>query len=293
MAPAARQPGSRPVRGEHQEGGDVTDGLSDQLLVGAGRRRGDRHVLHRSAPLSAAMTLPRCPAKPISTTLVAVALPHQLTHVHHAGAGHVGGPDIADVGVVLPHDGLGLGPVVVHQPIEGVGHVAVRDVPGLAVGADHAAVVALGAGDHLGVLAGIQGRLGVTVGDDRSLAELHQQAHHVILTGLGDQPGGPGIALRILAVGLEAVVGPAGRIERLGIVLAQVLEHDAQRVPQRVHVQAVEADVVAVFLVVLAQPLGRRQPPPRWPHIHVGNARRSPAPHERCGGARLGPSPTG
>ena len=58
-----------------------------------------------------------------------VALAAELAEVDHAGGGHVGGPGVADVGVVLPHHGLGLPAVPGAQAIEGVGHVTVPHVP--------------------------------------------------------------------------------------------------------------------------------------------------------------------
>jgi len=61
--------------------------------------------------------------------LVVVALASELADVDHAGGGHVGCPGVADVRVVLPHQGLGLRAVVGQQAVQRVGHVHVTDVP--------------------------------------------------------------------------------------------------------------------------------------------------------------------
>lgn len=90
--------------------------------------------------------------EPDEDDVVAVALPSQLTQVHHAVGDHVGGPGVADVGVVRPHDRPRPGPVVIEEAIEGVHHVVITDVPALPVRPHHRPVIPLRTGHDLGVL---------------------------------------------------------------------------------------------------------------------------------------------
>ena len=57
----------------------------------------------------------------------------------------------------------------------------------------------------------------------------------------GDEPGRQGVALWVLAVGLEAAVRLQCGGYLVGVVLAQVDQDLAQRLPQRVDIQAMEA----------------------------------------------------
>jgi hypothetical protein len=116
---------------------------------------------------------------------------------------------VADVAVVGPHETAGVGTVVVEEAVEDIGHVAVADVPRLAVGTQHRPVVALAAGEHGGVLHGVE--LGLKVGglvaDVLAFARLPvqcaEQVDHLVLARRRHQSGGPGVGLRVLAVGLE------------------------------------------------------------------------------------------
>jgi hypothetical protein len=50
-------------------------------------------------------------------TLSTVALAHELADVHHARGGHIGGPGVAHVRVVLPHHGAAALTVVAHEAV--------------------------------------------------------------------------------------------------------------------------------------------------------------------------------
>src|SRR5713226_7559093 len=89
-------------------------------------------------------------------------LPGELPHVHHAGPRHVGGAGVADVRVVLPDYGAGLGSMEAHETVQGVDHVPVSHVPRSLAALDHGPVIALGVSDHERVLLGGKMRLGVS-----------------------------------------------------------------------------------------------------------------------------------
>ena len=159
----------------------------------------------------------------------------------------------------LPHDRLGVRAVVGHEPVERVGHVAVAHVPRRAAAAHHRAVVALGAGRDRGVLLGVEPRLGIALAVpavDRT-NDVAQQLDDGVLTGDRHEAGGPGVLLRILAVGLEAAPRPQGGIDVVGLVLTEVVQDRAQRLPHAVDVQTIEADPVVgrAIAVVVAQPV--------------------------------------
>ncbi len=87
----------------------------------------------------------------------AVPLAGELTEVDLAVPGHVGGAGVADVGVVRPHHRPGPVAVVREEPVEGLVHVPVPDVPRPRVAPDHRPVVRLGVLHHQGVLLGHEG----------------------------------------------------------------------------------------------------------------------------------------
>jgi len=60
-----------------------------------------------------------------------VTFPEELTDVHHPVSRHVGPPGVSHVGVVLPDESSRGGTVVLSDPLDGVGHVVVADVPGV------------------------------------------------------------------------------------------------------------------------------------------------------------------
>ena len=209
---------------------------------------------------------------------VRAALAHQLAQVDHPLGGHAGGSGIAHVGVVGPHQALGPRPQVAGEPIHGGGHVPVPDVPGLAVATDHDPVVLLGAGRHHGVLLRVERLLGIARGVVGASTDGRQQLDHLGFTRGRHQSGGPGVLVGILAVGHEALPGLQRRRQRIGGVALQPADDPSQRVPQRVHVEAVEADPRGLG----ARPRSTRaasrgsRPPPRLAHIQVGQRSKAP-----------------
>jgi hypothetical protein len=100
---------------------------------------------------------------------LAVSLADQLPDVDQPGIGHVGEPSVTDVGVVLPDHRLDVPTsaatlVVEDEPVQGVGHVGVADVPGLGSAMHHRAVGGLGAHGRPSVLLGGERRVAADVG---------------------------------------------------------------------------------------------------------------------------------
>ena len=147
------------------------------------------------------------------------ALADELADVDHAVVGHVGVARVADVRVVLPDDGLGVGPVVAHQPVERLGHVPVADVPRLGPAADHRPVIRLGVLHHQRVLLGVEVGLAAVVAElSAALARSsRQQVDHLVLARVGHEGRRPRVLLHVLAVRLEAAEGrlAAGSAERV------------------------------------------------------------------------------
>ena len=178
------------------------------------------------------------------------------------------------MGVVLPHHRPGAravnarvvnarvvnaGAVAAQQPVQGVGHVAVADVPGLGPAADHRPVVALGARGGLRVLLGDEPLVqGTGPGPRRGLgpSQFAQQRDDLRLAAGRHQPAGQRVGLRVLAVGLEAAQRLPRGGQMVGLVLGEVVQHRAQRLEQAVDVQAVEPDPALWRqpVVVAAQP---------------------------------------
>ncbi|WYB39810.1 hypothetical protein WJ438_38205 [Streptomyces sp. GD-15H] len=203
----------------------------------------------------------------------------QLADVDLTDVSHVRGTGIADVGVVRPYDPLGLGAVVLHETVQCVGHVVVADVPGLGAALQHGPVIAFGAGQHFRVLPGGELRERAVQGGclRGPSAQLGEQADDLRFAALGQVAGGQGISLRILGIRLEAAVRLQSVLHPVGVVLAQVVEHRVQGVPQAVDVQPEEPDTLlgCQLLVVPAQPPGERD------HVRVGPHPRRPAPETR------------
>jgi hypothetical protein len=125
----------------------------DQCLVA--RRSGGRndHPFHSCAPPGRGDDRALAPAEGDEhDTVRVVAFAHHLAEVTMPADAISVARASPTWGVVLPHDALGVGTVVRHETIQGGDHVAITDVPRLAIGTDHRSVVALGTGDDFGVL---------------------------------------------------------------------------------------------------------------------------------------------
>lgn len=72
-------------------------------------------------------------------------LPTKLTDVEFAAdRAHVGKASVADMGIMRPNHGLGLGPVSFEDMAQGLEHVRITQIPGLGTAIVHDPVVALG-----------------------------------------------------------------------------------------------------------------------------------------------------
>ncbi len=143
---------------------------------------------------------------------------------------------------------------------------------------EHGPVVALRAGQHLGVLPRGELREGA-VPDGRPRGpppQFGEQGDDLRFTALGQIAGGQRVGLRLLVERLEAAVRLQGVPHPVGVVLAQVGEHGVQRLPQAVDVESEEAHAPfgRQLLVVPAQPPGERGdlgvgPHPRGPAVEA------------------------
>ena len=105
-----------------------------------------------------------------------------------------------------------------------------------------------------------------------------QQLDDLLPTGFRNEGGGPRVFLGVLAIRLEAVDRPPGGGQGGGIVPAAKIAHDlVKRVPQAVHVQAVEADFL-LFWSPLVEPL---HPTDQFLDFAIGPHPRRPA--AKCG----------
>ena len=165
---------------------------------------------------------------------------------------HLGGPRVADVGVVLPHDHAARAVVPVdvrHQVVEGVGHVAVAQVPGGRRVAEHRAVVLLGVGHQRGVLLGEEV---LVLGDQRRRGAGSRPrrrrsstscCEHVPPARVADpEQDGAAVLGALAAVGLQALVATARPLGRCRVVHVEVGDHGLDRGAQAVEVEPVEAD---------------------------------------------------
>ena len=215
---------------------------------------------------SAAMTVPRWPPKPTSTTPSSPCRSRTSWPTLTIRAGHVGGPGVADVGVVLPHDRLRSRAVVRDEPVQRVGHVAVADVPRLVAAADHRPVVALGAREDLGVLAARRSSASARRRRRPGARGAPRAGRPPRPRTSWDQPGRAGVPLGVLAVRLEAPEGLPRRRRGLRLVLAAGSPGRPRRVPQLVHVEPVEPDVGRPAAVVRPAATRRTRRPPVRPH---------------------------
>src|SRR5260221_1408362 len=107
----------------------------------------------------------------------------------------------------------------------------------------------LGVLDDQRVLLGVEPSLAAIVGISAALAaQLGQQRDDLVFARFVDPARRQRIFLFVAAVGLEALEGASGRRKRLRIGSPQVTEHLVERIPQAVHIQAVEAGLALIGL---------------------------------------------
>jgi hypothetical protein len=175
------------------------------------------------------------------------------------------GAGVAEVGVVGPdHDLAPSVPAieVVAQGLQGLGHVAIAEVPGRLAAAEHRAVVGLGVAGQAGVLLG--GEEGVLAapavpgGELRGPPlELRELLDDLLLARLGGSDAGDvPVGLRVVAEVVEAAVARPGPPGGLGVDVVQVVDDGGDRGVEAVEVEPVEADLLPVreSLVVPPQP---------------------------------------
>jgi hypothetical protein len=187
-----------------------------------------------------------------------VALADQLSDVQLAAGSHLGGPRVAQVGVVGPHGDparLAVAAEMAGERVQRAGHVAVAQVPALDAPAEHGAVVALRVDHEAGVLLreeGVVARL--------AALELDQLLHGLSLARLGaPDPRLVGVDLRIGAEVVEAGVALARAGGGLGGDLLEVVDGGLHRAVQAVEVQPVEAHLGLARgqgVIEVAQPPG-------------------------------------
>jgi hypothetical protein len=131
--------------------------------------------------------------------------------------------------------------VVRHQPVERLDHVAVANVPRRRAAAYHRAVVQLGVARDERILLGIEVSF-ASVGAKlrRTSAQLAKDGDRFVLAGRRHERGRTGIVLHVLGIRLEAVVRAARHRRELRIDALEVLHHGAHRIPERIHIEAVE-----------------------------------------------------
>ena len=249
--------------------------MKDALPASVARGRHD-HTLGRSIPVASGNHAAPKGAKPDEHHAVAASLlADELAEVHHAVPGHIGEPRVADMCVVRPHDRLRVRAMMVQQVIQGLGHVAIADVPRLGAAAHHGTVVGLGILQHERVLLGLK----ISLAPFRSIggrlaADLPKQRDHFVLAGRGHEARGTSVRLDVLAEGLEAAQRTVCCRQRGGVDPVQVGHHEVEGLPQAIDVEAIEADPPRLWPLVIprAQPLDQLDdllvgPHPRWPTV--------------------------
>jgi hypothetical protein len=88
----------------------------------------------------------------------------QMPDIVLATRRHLRRSGVAYVGIVCPHDGLGLRPVKVEQCLQRFKHVSVAQIPGGAASVVHDPVVTLGVRHQAGILHRIHKALAVMLG---------------------------------------------------------------------------------------------------------------------------------
>src|SRR5207248_580017 len=95
----------------------IACGLAEQVFPASLAGGWHGHALRRRSPASAGDDAATIRAEADKNhSLAVVTLAHELPNVELARVGHIGIAGVADVRVVLPHDGLGARSVVSHQP---------------------------------------------------------------------------------------------------------------------------------------------------------------------------------
>jgi hypothetical protein len=191
------------------------------------------HAAHRRSPLvpgdhRAAM---RAEADEHHVVRV-VCLPNELADVRHPRARHVGEARIANVRVVLPHDRLRLGAVMLHEPLERLDHVRVAHVPRRGTATHHRAVVALRILGDERVLLGVEERVGAVLAELGGLgAKRGEHGHGFALTGRRDERRRAGVLLHIFAVRLEASIGRPRRTGERRVDRLEIPDDRVHRLP--------------------------------------------------------------
>ncbi len=207
-----------------------------------------------------------------------VALSGELPDVELAAASHRGRTRVADVGVVLPHDHLGVPelPVeVLDERVECGRHVPVAEVPGRDLGPVHLLVVLLGVTNEQRVLLGEEQ---VVLGDPAvpaevgvpAATELEELRHDLVLAGQrAFVRECVAVRLTVDAEVVEARVARSGLLGFGRIHAVEVRDHRFHRGAQAVQVEADEAHParrMPVRLVPRARPLHELDDVPVPPH---------------------------
>jgi hypothetical protein len=119
---------------------------------------------------------------------------------------------------MFPNDRLATFAVEGDKPVQRLHHVAVANVPGLGVPANHGAVILLGISSDERILFGVEELLAaVMLIRGRLPSQFTQHLHNVFLARVGNPHGGAGVSLFVAAERLKALKGAPRRFRRIVI----------------------------------------------------------------------------
>jgi hypothetical protein len=240
-----------------------------ELLDAVWERRPHPLSLGRPFPAVGRRDRPGIGGEPHDATVAGMTLADQLADIQLAASRVLGGPDVAEVRIVRPHDDLGgraqlLGEVT-DERFKGCGHVTIAQVPRRDPPAEHRPVVLLGRLHRAGILFCVEQFVlrdqavppGILRGMPLQVDELldHRTLALLARTVGGSEPVNLGVVANEMVEARVALTRP-GR--RLGIHPIEVADDFVDGSVQAVQIQAVETGpghlAAAQPIVVLTLP---------------------------------------
>ena len=205
-----------------------------QRFIAALHRPTNPLALGRSTPIGGRRHGAAVGGKTDQGAIAAVLLTDQLSDIPFAPSSHLGGARVAQVRIVRPQYHLGLLPLpreMLHQRIQGLGHVHVAEVPGRDSSPKHRAVILFRVLYQARVLLGVEEIVsrdapispGVLPGAPLKVDQLSDDFG---FAGMAEpEPGGIAVLLRIFPELLKAGIAMAGPLGSFRIDFIQIVQN--------------------------------------------------------------------
>ena len=232
------------------------------VFIGIAPRRAHRLDLHGPAPVARGGDGSAVRAKADQDGFVVISRATEFADVKLALPTHSCGGRVADVRVVDPDDGFATSPMMAHERLQGLEHVAIPQIPQFAGPAVHDAIILFCGSHDVCVLHGVEIGLRVSLRMREPLGEqVAELRDRFVLARIASTAQDPiAVGLGLLLPWRKATISVASDLRGLGIHAIKVAEHGRHRSAEAVDVEAMEGDALiqGKGFVVNSQPIGER-----------------------------------